>query len=167
MGRTVVLQEGLYPPRMNWRFCHELAHILLDHPSSGKISLEQEQAAENLATELMLPTDSFRSLSLRLKPPDLKELFPHASWEAIGRRWAEFRRAVMTIFDNYKLVRRWAPSNIAYPRSPTTPELDLIKECYLQKLNLETQVENLKLYAYYIDEGRSVERVLLLTEIDE
>ncbi|HHE46775.1 MAG TPA: ImmA/IrrE family metallo-endopeptidase, partial [Bacteroidetes bacterium] len=29
IGRRIVLDSDLYPPRRNWRFCHELAHILL------------------------------------------------------------------------------------------------------------------------------------------
>jgi len=166
IGRTIVLDPDLYPPRMNWRFCHELAHIQLGHVQSETISREMEYEAERYAAELMLPADKFRPLIGRLDIAGLKERFPHASWEAIAHRWIEFHPAVLTIIDNEKLRLRWAPDGYNYPSRITPPESAVVSECYACRGNVHRECDNLVMSAYFIDEDREVLRVILLTELD-
>lgn len=164
MGRTIFLNPDLYEPRLNWHFCHELAHILLGH-SADSISRENEKEADEYAAELMLPESEFRPLVYDLSLADLKEAFPHASWEVIARRLIRFNPAVLTIYDDKKLTCRGAPEGYAYPAKTTKPELELIKNCYNFCTHLDNELDGLMMYGYYIDEGRGVKRVLLLTRV--
>lgn len=164
---TIVLNPDTYPPRMNWRFCHELAHILLKHPESDTISREMEWEADRLAADLMLPIEDFRPLIGEAQLTEIKEHFPHASWEAICRRWAELRPAVVTISDNLRITSRWAPEGFVFPVQVSKPELDAINECYEKRESLTRNTDNLTLQALYIDEDRGVLRVILLTELND
>jgi len=166
-GYTVVLHPDLYPPRMNWRFCHELAHILLGHLESEVITRRMEWDADRKAAELMLPTEEVLLLIGSSDLTEINERFPHASWEAVCRRWAEFKPAVLTIFDNRCLTGRWGPEGLAFPRLPTASENAAVRQCYERRGNVAFRVENLDIQALFVDEGRGVERVILLTEISD
>lgn len=166
MGRVIFLNPDLYEPRLNWHFCHELAHILLDH-SADNISRENEKEADEFAGELMLPEAEFRPLVFSHSLSELKETFPFASWEVLARRIIRFNPAVLTIFDDKKLTYRGAPEGYAFPVKTTEPELDLIKRCYDLCTHLCDEFEGLVLNGYYVDEGRGVKRVLLLTKIHD
>lgn len=170
MERTIIIDENLYPPRRNWRFCHELAHILLGHTKSEVITREMEWEADRYAGELMLPSEQFREDMASLDLSGLKVKYNHASWEAIARRWSQLKPAVLTIFDNEKQTCRIAPENLVCPPIPTQPELEAIREAYRIKQTVRRSAsEDVSLFmqAYFIDEGRGVERVLLLTEVVE
>jgi len=158
----------MYPPRRNWLFCHELAHILLGHTESDIFRKEMESEADELASELMLPKEEFRSNMKSMDLFELKEKYDHASWEVIARRWADERPAVMTIFDNSILTNRYAPEYLSYPSQPTKPEIDAIQESSNSQnhvIRTSTNGITLHLQAFYIDDGRGVERVILLTEV--
>lgn len=165
IGNTIVLDPDLYEPRMNWRFCHELAHIILGHTKQDTVSQEMELEAESYAAELMLPTAEFRPLVCSMDVGKLKELFPHASWEVIARRWAEFRPAVITIFDNGRQTSRWGPQEFNYPLKLTSIERSVISKCYDIRESITESDSNFSLTAYFIDVGSGVERVILLTEL--
>ncbi len=167
MGRTIFVDPDLYPPRMNWRFCHELAHILLNHPSTKSIAQENEFEADELATELMLPRAEFEPLSAELDLPELKVRFPHASWEVIARKRIRFRPAVLSIFDNEVLTYRKAPQNMNYPRQLSPEELEVVQKCYEAKEHFKIRTDLLFVAGYYIDENPDVKRVILLTEVLE
>ena len=159
-----MLNRNMFQPRMNWRFCHELAHILLDHSKAKTITYEMEQEAERLAGELMLPADDFRLLMGELELSQLRMHYPHASWEAIARKYAELRPAVLTIFDNDRLTYRKGPEGFTFPPRPTPPEMEIVRQCHDDRNHTSTQTDNLIINGYFVDEGQGVERVLLLTE---
>ncbi len=163
MGRMIFLNPDLYPPRMNWRFCHELAHILLGHTDENSITREQEIEADTKAGELMLPPKEFNRLVVSHDLIQLKELFPHASWEVVARRIAELTPAVLTIYDNKKLRSRSAPPSLSFPPKPTQPEVSLAMECFEHESNSSHNSDGLEINAYFIDENESVKRVILLT----
>jgi hypothetical protein len=166
-GRTIVIDPDIYPPRRNWLFCHELAHIILGHTESDIFHSEMETEADELASELMLPRDEFRNNMKRMDLIRLKEKYSHASWEVIAHRWADERPAVLTIFDNNLLTNRYAPKGLSCPSQPTQPEIEMIQECSNIKENIIRTIANgitLHLQVFFIDDGRGVERVLLLTE---
>jgi len=189
INRTIVLDEDLYLPRMNWCFCHELAHVILGHQPQP-VTPETEREADELTVELMLPAAEFRAAMRRIKNQDkahllldtfplildtipsdqtsalplLKETFPHASWEAIARRWAEFKPAVLTIFDNGLVTRRFAPPELAHPHNPTLAELNTARQCWESRTHLTATNDELTIQAYFVDDNRGVERVILLTE---
>ncbi len=167
IGRRIVLDVDLYPPRRNWRFCHELAHLLLGHTETDSISREMEREADEMAAELMIPIDEFRQAMKEMDVFSLKEKYPHASWEVVARRWANERPAVLTIYDNGRLTGRHGPEGLTFPPRPCTAEVELIRECCEKKQHLSrnvTETEGLDLQAFFVDDDRGVERVLLLTE---
>lgn len=169
---TVVLNCNVYAPRVNYAFCHELAHILLGHPLESTLRIEIEREADRLAAELMLPEVDFRQQMRRRTLPELKDAYPHASWEVIARRWAEFRPAVLTIYDRFagcteKLTARTAADGFGYPPRPTTSELKIITTAFTERTHQSAETDSLVLQAYYIDDGRGVERVILLTEVKD
>jgi len=162
-----VLTDDLYPLRRNFIFCHELAHILLGHTTRTTKRIADERDADRLAADLMLPEEEFRLKMSRLDYAELKLEYPHASWEVVARRWAQFRPAVLTIFDNGKLTNRLIPPNLAAPPRPTEPELTAARKTYEDRSNLTFASPPLKISSYFIDDGRGVERVILLTEVEE
>jgi len=166
MGRMIFLNPDLYPPRMNWRFCHELAHILLGHTEGKSINREMEDEAEVKAGELMLPPEEFNPLIGSHDLIELKEQFPHASWEVVARRITEILPAVLTIYDNKKLRSRSAPSTLIYPSKPTPPEVALAAKCFEQKSNNNDSENGLEISGYFIDENESVKRVILITKVN-
>jgi len=165
--RTIYLDPDLYPPRMNWKFCHELAHVLLCHTGESLHTPEQEREADELAGELMLPEAGFRAPARREGLDALKGMFPHASWEVLARRRIRFRPAVLTIFDAEKLTTRQAPEGFAFPPRLTEPEREIVRRCYAGKDHLHSEAGGMMLEAYFVDEGLGVERVILLSEVEE
>ncbi len=166
VGRSIFLSPDLYPQRMNWKFCHELAHILLGHTKSKIHSQEQEHQADVLAVDLILPMEKFKPLVRKYGLDILKEEFPQASWEVIARRRIQFRPAVLTIFDNRRISHRSAPEGMNYPFRISDPEAKVAKLCYDERCHLTESWEPMTIEGYFVDENRGVERVILLTEIE-
>ncbi|HEX7343166.1 MAG TPA: ImmA/IrrE family metallo-endopeptidase, partial [bacterium] len=85
---AVVLAQEQTPERAHWAYCHEVAHLRLDHPKNPPRdpTEEQQQEAEAnaLAADLLLPEQSFRRHAHR-SLTNLKERFPFASHEALAR----------------------------------------------------------------------------------
>ena len=132
------------------------------------INREVEREADDLASELMLPSAEFRRVMNEMDIPALKEKYDHASWEVICRRWADERSAVLTIYDNMRLTSRSAPEKLNFPPKPSSVEIEFIMECYNQRRHISGNVEGdieLDLQAFYVDVGSEFERVLLLTEL--
>lgn len=165
LDRQIHLEESLYPPRMNFLFCHELAHILLGHTRTGPVERAHEREAAELAMELLLPRDQFRRDMAAMSFLELRRSRPHASWEAVASRWCELRPAVLTIYDNERLTRRWAPDALAYPRRPTQEEAEVARCCYTTQSPQSQSTTDLRIQGFYVDEGRGVLRVILLTEV--
>lgn len=161
----------MYPQRRNFRFCHELAHIILGHSSagrldskqSGKIFEQQEREADRLAVELLLPPDEFRRLARHSTLSDLKRHFPHASWEVVARRYCELHNALLTIFDNGKMTRRIAPDGLVFPRTPSAPERELFSRVATERQETSLETDELTIDGYFIDEDKGVVRIILIT----
>lgn len=171
-GRNIYLADDLYTPRRNFVFCHELAHILLGHSERTTRRATDEHEADALAVELILPERDFREQMDTLDFLSLRERYEHASWEVVARRWAQFKPAVLTIFDNEKLTSRTIPPGLAAPPRLSQPEWDAIRETYGGKTGLVSaeSIEDgpmLQLQTFFIDDGRGFERVILLTEVSE
>ncbi|MFN3821421.1 MAG: ImmA/IrrE family metallo-endopeptidase [bacterium] len=162
---TIVLNPEVYPPRLNYAFCHELAHWILNHPFEPFLRKDIEQEAEVLAIELMLPREEFLRAMRSCDLAGLKERFPYASWEVLARRLGEFQPAVVSIFDDGLLTRRIAPPNQTCPRHPTSAEMQVVVQAFNTRSHQKTSINGLRLNAYYLDEGTGVSRVILLTEV--
>jgi len=165
LAGEIVLNEYSHPERRNWTFCHELGHIVHGHESDP--SQEEERIADEFAAELMLPEADFIRESKNLDLKNLKETYPHASWEVIARRSAQFNRIIMTVFDNGNLRYRFASGGLVFTDKPTDVEMDAVKKCYKAESNLEIQSNSLHIKAYYIDEGGDVLRVILISQPDD
>ncbi|MFH0882287.1 MAG: ImmA/IrrE family metallo-endopeptidase [bacterium] len=160
-GPVVVLDASLPQERKNFALAHEAAHILLGH--NDGVAPDEEAEANQLASELLLPhgdfaPDAWRSLR------ELKEVFPHASFEAIARRRLAYIRGVLTIVDDGNVKRRLVSEDFAAPPQPTSLEWDVIDRCYREKGDIEHSGEGLHLHACYVDTGRNVVRVLLTVD---
>ena len=114
--RTIVIDLNLSEERMNWTFCHELAHLLQGHGKpDGPVTAQHERDAHEHAQDLLLPPDTFRPDAYRFSLIELKERYPQASWEVIARTRVRHRPGVLTIFDNGKRTVRTAPPPLRYP----------------------------------------------------
>ncbi|MDP8208211.1 MAG: ImmA/IrrE family metallo-endopeptidase [Candidatus Electryonea clarkiae] len=160
-GAVVVIDSNMPSERQNFALSHETAHILLGH--SGEIDPVEEQEANRLASELLLPESEFAPEAWR-DLRELRELFSHASFEAIGRRRLAFVDGVLTIVDNGKLTRRLSSELFSAPPSPTKIEWDLILQSFKERRDMSMSAEGIRFSATYVDEGRGVERVLLTGE---
>ncbi len=158
-GPVVLLEAKLPHERQNFSLAHEVAHVLLGH--SGELGPLEENEADTLASELLLPREQFEPEAWR-NLRELKELFPHASFEALARRKITLTPGGLTIWDNMKLVRRLSGLEFALPPHPTQPEFQLAKQAYEQRSDVTVEGDGYSLEATYVDEGRGVIRVLLL-----
>ena len=158
-----IVLNGMNPPeRRNWTFCHELGHIILGH--AHKPTDMEEREADEFAAEIILPERDFIPDSSDLDLEKLKELYPQASFEAIIRRGMQYNQAVVTIVDNGIITRRMASEGLVYPPNLSPEENLILRQCQDKKSDLDMTCENLELSAYYIDEGRSVIRVIIIVK---
>jgi hypothetical protein len=166
MGNVVYLDKSMSPERMNFAFCHELAHRVLGHNEIDILSEEMERDANTLAAEFLLPPETFRKDAPIHPLNKLKELYPQASWEVIARSRLALVPAVLTIFDNGKRTLRTASENFNYPPQLLSIENETLKRCMERCQHVEMQEYPVRTYGYYVDTGEGVVRVLLWTEFD-
>ncbi len=159
----VVLDSTLPPERSNFSLAHEIAHILKGH--HGNIKPEEEQEANRLASQLILPEEDFAPQAWR-SIRELKACFPQASFEVIARRRLAFVPGVLTIVDNGNVTSRLLSERFNCPRMLTPPERKIIDQTMQQRKDIVISNDGFKLSTTYVDEGRGVVRVLLYVEED-
>ena len=164
---AVVLAPEQVPERAHWAYCHEVAHLRLNHPQDlprdSTEELQQESEASALAAELLLPKASFRRHAHRTLT-DLKERFPFASYEALARRRLTFRPGLLTIFDNDKRTCRIAPPDWNTAARLFSIETKARKACLKKKAEVILEDGGMTAEATYVDEGRGVVRVIVFLE---
>ncbi len=168
--RLIHLDPNQFEPRLNFSFCHELAHILLEHTSAAEITSDMERDADELASELLLPMHEFKPAARSLDMKELKESFPHASWEAIGRRLLGLTDIVLTIWDDGKLTRRLGSPGYNFPPRPTRIETALAEELFRGDgdiPHLSKSADPMQIGAWFVDEGSGIKRVVMLTRVEE
>ncbi len=163
VANTIFLDFTVVPERQNWAFCHELAHLLLGHDNLTTPSLAEENATNHLAAELLLPREQF-GLIANQPLSQLKNEFPHASWEAILRRKLQFVSGIGTIFDEGKMTFRSASPGLSCPHQPLPDEWQTARDAFNQAQSLQRLYNALKVNADYVDTGNGIRRVLLWTE---
>lgn len=161
IDNEIVLNEYNPPERRNWTFCHELGHVVLGH-SITPTDIEEREADE-FAAETMLPQRDFIPDSGDIDLDKLKELYPHASYEVLARRSLRFGRGVVTIFDGGQLTARMGSEDINFPPAPIQEEMDALRECCENKGACVKTAKDLTISGYYVDQGRPVVRVFLVT----
>lgn len=166
MGDVVYLDRSLPPERMNFAFCHELAHRVLGHFEQDILSVEMEREANALAAEFLLPPETFRKDAVVHPLDQLKELYPQASWEVIARSRLALMPAILTIFDNGKRTLRTASENFNYPPQLLPIENQVLRRCMEKREHIEMREDLVRTNGYYVDTGEGVIRVLLWTEFD-
>lgn len=166
---VVLLAEDLTPERAHFAYCHEVAHLRLDHPHrlprDETEEREQEAEATRLACEMLLPAESFQPLCGRTLT-QLKETFPFASYELLARRRLEFRPGLLTIFDNQRLISRLAPDGWNVSRRLFPIEDEVRHSCLTSHQPIALERDGQRVEATYVDEGRGVERVILFLEAE-
>ena len=161
---TIVLNELSLPERRNWTFCHELGHLVSGHGADP--SDEEEREADAFAAELMLPERDFIPDSKGMKLDELKELYPHSSWEVIARRCLQFHPAVLSIFDQKELTLRVGSSELNFPPEPMKEEMEVMEECYDKRTHLRSKSTGINIQGYYINQGMDIIRVILISQPD-
>ncbi|MCB2213054.1 ImmA/IrrE family metallo-endopeptidase [bacterium] len=157
----VVLDESMPAERQHFSLAHEAAHVLLDH--RGDLSPDEEFEANKLASELLLPDPPFSDLAYQTLR-ELKDAFPHASFEAIARRRLQFVPGVLTVMDNGKVNRRVTSDKFNAPLMITPAEKEALTQCMNLRKDIDINGNEIRLHATFVDDGRGVERVLLLVE---
>jgi hypothetical protein len=166
--RTIVIDLDLSEERMNWTFCHELAHLLLKHGSRERsIHVADEKEAHELAQDLMLPPGAFRGEARRLSLPELRTRYPHASWEVLARTRVRHRPAVLTIFDNGRRTLRMAPPPLTCPSRLHAQEQEVKNRVEETKSNAQIRGDGLRVEGVFVDEERGVQRIILLAESED
>lgn len=166
--KTIVVDLDLSEERMNWTFCHELAHLLLKHGSGERpLRAADEKEAHELAQDLMLPPETFGADAHHLSLPELKARYPHASWEVIARTRVRYRPAVLTIFDNGRRTLRMTPPPLSCPSRLDPLERELKHRVETGKRAQEVRGEGLHVEGVFVDEERGVQRIILLTQSEE
>ena len=152
--------------RKNFTIAHELAEIEL--ATREDLSDDEKHNLANIkAAEKLLPERSFKNDMFKFNLYQLKKLYPQASYEVIARRILDYKNAVLTIFDNFSKTIRIGSRGINFPQFLLPEEKKVVKKCYNLKGYSEKEKDNISIKGYYIDEGRGVKRVIMLTEIDE
>jgi hypothetical protein len=160
-GPVVVLNETLPPERANFSLAHEVAHIILGH--TGGVEPEEEGEANRLASELLLPEALFRQ-HLYMNLRGLKNIFPQASFEVLGRRWLQFHSGVLTIVDDGNLSRRYISDGFSAPPEPVPFEWDIISQTYRDRHDTEAVEEGLFARSTYVDSGPILRVLLTVTQ---
>ncbi len=158
---VVVLDSNLPPERQHFALAHEVAHIVLEH--QGPIKPEEEAEANHLASEFILPEKQFRQQAWR-PLHELKKLFSHASYEVIARRRLAFVPGALTIFDNGRRTTRLTSDDFSAPDEPVEGEWETARESFRRREDVTCENDGLLICATYVDDGRGVERVLLIVE---
>ena len=157
----IVLDSSLPNERQNFSLAHEAAHLLLGH--TGDLQPAEEQEANYLASELLLPDPPFSDFAndtLR----ELKDQFPQASFEALARRRMQFVPSLLTIIDNGQITQRLHSEEFAAPHSVTQPEREILNRCQRTQKDYLVRAEDVQMHGIYVDDGRGVVRVLLIVE---
>ena len=160
-GPVVVLDSSLPSERQHFALAHEAAHVLLGH--GGEVEEDEEHQANQLASELLLPHEEFAPLSHH-SLNELKEFFPHVSYEALARRRLAYQPGVLTVVDDGDVRYRIASEDFNAPPTPTAPEWNLIRKAYDLKQECVLNIEGFLLHATYVATNPAIPRVLLIVE---
>ncbi len=158
---VVVLDSSLPDERQHFSLAHEAAHLILGH--TGDVSPQEEQEANFLASELLLPDPPFSDFAYE-NLRGLKDAFPQASFEALARRRQQFIPSVLTIMDDGLITRRLTSDEFSAPFQITPHERHTLQECLHTGEDQDETGDGIRLHATYVDEGRGVVRVLLIVE---
>ncbi len=166
--RTIVIDVDLSEERMNWTFCHELAHLLLKHGDAERpISAQDEKEAHELAQDLLLPPETFRADAHRFSLPELKTRYPQASWEVIARTRVRHRPAILTIFDNGRRTLRMAPPPVNCPARLHPLEKTVKQTLEAGETIAEVRSDAIHVEGVFVDEGHDIRRIILIAESEE
>ena len=166
---VAVISDNLTPEQAHWSYCHEVAHLKLNHyenlPRDDSEEREQETEANHLAVEMLLPESQFKP-EVHKSLCALKELYPFASYEVLARRRLAFRPGLLTIYDNERRTARIAPDGWNVPAHLFPVEMEAFKACLESKGEIALLREDMRVEATYVDEGRGVVRVILFAEAE-
>ena len=151
------------PERKNFTIAHELAEIELYDREDITID-EKHRLSNTMASDMLLPEEQFKNDSKTLDLFQLKEMYPHASYEVIARKALKYKNSVLTIIDNRQKTLRAGSEGLAFQQNLMPFEKDIIEMCYKNKDKVTESNFEARCESYYIDEGRGVERVILFTE---
>jgi hypothetical protein len=125
---VLVIDMTIEDYRQNFDLCHELAHDAMAR--MGYANVHDEMAASWIGAAILAPGRPFKRdlASYRWDLRPIREIYP-MSWEALARRVADVRSAVITIEDEGRITTRtqspWL--NTDWGSKPTPLERELIE----------------------------------------
>ncbi len=164
MGGNVSTHNGLPEPRQRIRTAHELGHILAERAGEDP---RDETLAWATGAGLLMPAREFRrDLAERCWDLDGLPGLYGVSWEVLVRRLCHVAGAVVSIWDNGRLSRRWrSPWLQSYgfsgQRVPDW-EMELADECRRDAWHV---FEEDGVAAYYVP-SPGWQRVIVVAEVE-
>ncbi|MFC1732858.1 ImmA/IrrE family metallo-endopeptidase [candidate division KSB1 bacterium] len=152
--------------RQNFTIAHEYGEILLSD-NNELTKDEKHRRANQLASELLLPADEFEEAVHRSDLHELKQLFPEVSFEVIARRIPVFIPSVISIIDDSRCTNRFGSDNVNYPAALSPAEKRAAEHSMTQRETVRFEEPGIHISAYYIDDDSVIERIYIITEIDE
>ena len=162
----IVVNRHDPPERQNFTIAHEYFEIQLNDRQDLSLD-EKHHLANRMAAEFLLQDAAFEALALTKNLHELKQEFPHASYEVIARRLPYFRPVVVSILDNLRVTSRFGAPNINYPRKISEIEMKVARSSYATKKTVTLSEPPLKVTGYYLEEINSIVRVFVIAEVDE
>lgn len=166
-GRWFIIVNRNDPfERQRFTIAHEYFEIQL-YARSDLSPDEKHNFANKLASEFLLPKEEFEQVVHTKDIHELKKDFPHVSYEVIARRIPSFRSVIVSIMDNMKVTCRFGPPGVNFPRTITHDEMAVGRKAYKSKSTAMDSKPPLKITAYYLEKVNHIERVFIVSEIDE
>jgi len=159
----IILNKLDTPERKNFTIAHELAEIELYYRKDLTLD-EKHRLANERASDILLPEKQFCEDVNKYNLVELKEKYQQASYEVIARKSLKYKNRILTIIDNGLIKLRKASDGFVLQQDIFPFEKKVIGECYNKKENIIREDHQMRCEAYFIDEGRGVERVILFTE---
>ena len=161
----IIVNQDDSDERRNFTIAHEYFEIQLYERNDISID-DKHYLANQMASEYFLPEDTFGEAVHENNLFELKRMFPSISYEVIARRIPFFLPVIVSILDNKEVTSRFGSPDINFPRTISETEMKAANLCYDSRDKLTISDPPLDITAYFIDDSTSIERVIVIAEVD-
>lgn len=161
----IIVNQDDSVERKNFTIAHEYFEIQLFEREDISND-EKHHFANQMASEYFLPEDAFSEAIHKNNLFELKEIFTSVSFEVIARRIPHFLPVIVSILDNKQVTSRFGSPDINFPQAISEPELKAANLCYDSKEIVKISDRLINITGYYLDDPASIERVIVIAEVD-
>ena len=162
----IVVNRHDSPERRNFTIAHEYFEIQLNDRQDLSLD-EKHHLASKMVAEFLLPDETFGASALTKNLHELKQEYPHVSYEVIARRLPYFRPVVVSILDNLQVTSRFGAPTINFPREISEIEMKVARISYETGKTVTLSEPPLEVTGYYLEEINNIVRVFVVAEVDE